>query len=171
MASRPLAVAMLGLTLLIALMIEMARARIRWARYHFLTSTGGLLRGPERRGLTGATYMALGYFTALLIFPLSVAVAAMLYNALGDAAAALIGRRWGGHRTAWGKSWEGAGAGFAVNTSIGLLLPGISPLAALCGGAAAAAIEFLPLPIDDNLRVTVGGGICLWLATLLAPLG
>ncbi len=107
--------------------------------------------------------MAVAFFLALLIFPRTIAVAAMLYNSLGDAAAALVGRRWGRHRVHWGKSWEGAGAAFIVNLGIGLLLPGIAPIPAIVGAVAGAAIEFAPLPLDDNLRVTLGAGLALWL--------
>ena len=101
---------LLGAAVAAALLVEWARARVRWARYHFLRRTRTMLRPHERRGLAGATYMVVGLPPgASSCFPKPVAVAAMLYNGLGDAAAALVGKRWGRHRTAWGKSWEGAG--------------------------------------------------------------
>jgi dolichol kinase len=148
--------------------IEWARSGVRWARYAFLRRTRRLLRAHERRGIAGATYMAFGYLVAFLFFPKPVAVAGMLYNAFGDTAAALVGKRWGRHRTAWGKSAEGALAGFVVNLAVGLAVPGIGSSAALAGAAAASSLEFLPLPLDDNLRITVGGALALWLATLAA---
>lgn len=156
--------ALLGLGVAVALGVEWSRARSRWARYHFLRRTRTLLRAHERRGLAGATWMAVAYLAALLLFPLPVAVAAMLYIGLGDAAAALVGRRYGRHRARWGKSWEGFAAGAAVNLAVGLAMPGIGAPAALAGGLAASALEFLPLPLDDNLRVVLGGGAVLWLA-------
>lgn len=152
----------------VALAVEWARFRSRWARYHFLRRTRTLLRAHERRGLAGATYMVLAYLLALLLFPRPIAVTAMLYNGLGDAAAALVGKRWGRHRTRWGKSWEGAGAALAVNLAVGLVVPGVPLPAALAGALAAAVLEFLPLPLDDNLRVVVGGGAVAWLAAVLA---
>jgi dolichol kinase len=89
----------------------------------------------------------------------------MLYNGLGDASAALVGKRFGRHRTSWGKSWEGFAAALSVNLAIGLLLPGIPVPAALLGALAGAVLEFLPLPFDDNLRVTLGGAAAIWLLT------
>ena len=83
----------------------------------------------------------------------------MLYNGLGDATAALVGKRYGHWRTRWGKSWEGFAAGLAVDLAVGLAVPGISLSGALAGAVVAATIEFLPLPLDDNLRVTIGGGV------------
>lgn len=164
---RTTAIVLLASLTVLALGIELARQRVRGARYLFLRYTRPMLRGHERRGLSGATHMALAYTAALTVFPVPIAVAGMLYNALGDTAAALLGKRFGRHRTAWGKSWEGFGAALVVCIAIGLLLPGIPVPAAVLGGVAAAALEFLPLPIDDNLRVTLGGAAFAWLGTLI----
>lgn len=155
-------VGLLAAAVIAAFGVEWARRRLPWARYHFLRGTRVMLRGHERHRLAGATHMAVAYLLALLIFPKIVAVTAMLYNALGDAAAAVVGRRWGRHRTAWGKSWEGAGAALVVNLGIGLLMPGIGLAGAAVGALVSAALEFLPLPLDDNIRVTLGGGLALW---------
>jgi dolichol kinase len=165
--SRPASLALLGAVVALAFAVEAARSRSRWARYHFLRRTRTLLRTHERRGLAGATWMAAAYFLAVLAYPLPVAVAAMLYNGLGDAAAALVGRRWGRVRASWGKSLEGLSAGFATNLAVGLLLPGIGAVAALVGATVAALLEFLPLPLDDNVRVVLGGGLALWLVGLV----
>ena len=161
---RPTAIAMLGAAVAVALGVEWGRRRVRWVRHRFLRLTRAMLRGHERHGLAGATYMAIAYLLALLLLPQRIAVAAMLYNALGDSAAAIVGRKWGRHRTSWGKSWEGAAAAFVVNLGIGLALPGIGLPAALIGAAASTGLEFLPLPLDDNLRITLGGGLALWAA-------
>lgn len=165
---RAVVLGLLAPAVAVALGVEWARFRVRWARYHFLTRTRTLLRHHERRGLAGATYMVLAYLLALLLFPKPIAVAAMLYNGLGDAAAALVGRRWGRHRTGWGKSWEGTGAALLVNLAVGLAIPGVPLEAALLGGLAATTLEFLPLPLDDNLRVTLGGGAFALLGWMIA---
>jgi dolichol kinase len=165
---RSVSIALLVTAVVAALAIEWSRRRVPWVRYFFLRRTRVMLRGHERRGLAGATWMAVAYLVALVLFPLLVAVAAMLYNALGDAAAAIVGRRWGRHRTRWGKSWEGALAGLGINLAVGVLLPGIGLAAVVLGAAGAAALEFLPLPLDDNLRVTLGGGLALWVGTAIA---
>lgn len=171
---RPVAIALLVPVALLALAIDLARHRIRPFRYHFLRHTRTMLRHHERHGLAGATWMALAYAAALLLFPKPVAVAAMLFNGLGDAAAALAGKRWGRHRTRWGKSWEGFAAGLAVDIGVGvgmwMLAPSTVSLgAALLGAAVAATIEFAPLPLDDNVRVTLGGGAGIMLGLTLFP--
>jgi dolichol kinase len=161
------ALLLLGVALLVAAATEIARRRSRWFRYHFLKRSRSLLRSHERDGLAGATYLSIAYFFAFLLFPRPVAVVAMLYGGAGDALAALVGKRWGRTRTRWGKSWEGAGAAAAANVLMGVAIPGIPVAPAIAAGLAAAAIEFLPIPIDDNLRVTLGGGAVLWLLMVL----
>ncbi len=169
---RPVAIAVLVPIAVLALAIDVARHRIRPFRYHFLRHTRTMLRHHERRGLAGATWMALAYAAALLLFPKPVAVAAMLFNGLGDAAAALVGKRWGRRRTAWGKSWEGFAAGLVVDLCVGLgmwmLAPAAVPLAgAILGALVASTVEFAPLPLDDNVRVTLAGGAGILLGALL----
>ncbi len=161
-----------GLALLLvgttaALTIEWARFHLRFVRYHFLRITRRLLRAPERTGLSGATYMSIGYLTVLVLFPKTIAVLAMLYSALGDATAAVVGTRWGRHRMSWGKSWEGMLAGLVVNLAAGAALPGVGPASIVLGGLTASILEFLPLPLDDNLKTTIGGGTGAWVGLLL----
>lgn len=164
---RAVALAVLVPTAAVALLVEGLRLKARAPRYHFLRRTRTMLRARERRRFTGATYMAAAYASAVLLFPTPVAVLAMLYNGVGDAVAALVGRRWGRHRLRSGKSWEGAAAGFTANLVVGLLLPGIATVPAFAGALAAALLEIADLPPDDNLWVTLGGGAVVWSAVLL----
>lgn len=171
MAPRWLALAVLLPTAAVAVGVDWTRLRFRAPRYWFLRYTRRMLRHHERRKFAGATWMALAYAAAVVLFPKPIAVMAMLFNGFGDAAAALVGKRFGRHRTAWGKSWEGFAAGLAVNLAVGLTiasLSGVVPaLAAVAGGTAAAVLEFLDLPIDDNVRVTLGGGGVAWIVAML----
>jgi dolichol kinase len=159
---REVALAVLVPAALVALLVEALRLSLRGPRYHFLSRTRTLLRHRERRRLTGATYMALAYALALVFFATPVAVLAMLYNGLGDAAAALVGRRWGRHRLGSGKSVEGAAAAFTVCLAAGVVVPGIPFAAAAVGALAAALLELADLPPDDNLWVVLGGGGAVW---------
>jgi dolichol kinase len=171
LAPRWLALAVLLPAAAVAVGVDWTRLRFRAPRYWFLRYTRRMLRHHERRSFAGATYMAVAYALAVVFFPKPIAVMAMLFNGFGDAAAALVGKRFGRRRTAWGKSWEGFGAGLAVNLAvalaIGALAPTLPAIAAAAGAVAAAVLEFLDLPIDDNVRVTLGGGGVAFLFTLL----
>jgi dolichol kinase len=155
----------------LALAIDVTRLRWRPGRYWMLRLVRPMLRHHERRGITGATYMVTAYALVLLIFPKPIAVAAMLFNGLGDASAALVGKRWGRHRTRWGKSWEGFAAEVAVNIAVALAIARLSPLfaasAGIVGAVVAAILEFADLPIDDNMRVTLGGAVAIYAAQAL----
>jgi dolichol kinase len=164
-APRPVAAGVLVAVAIVALTVEALRSRHRATRYQFLRRTRTMLRPRERRGITGATWMAVAYAAAVIVFPTPVAVVAMLYNGLGDAAAALVGRRWGRRRLPSGKSWEGAAAALAVGFTAGAVMPGVPLAAAAVGAAAAAALELADLPPDDNIWVTLGGGAALAVAT------
>jgi len=166
-APRALAMAVLLGAAIVALGVEVLRRRHRGARYLFLRHTRTMLRTRERRTLTGATWMAIAYAGAVVLFPTPVAVAAMLYNGLGDATAALVGKRWGRRRTRSGKSWEGAGAMAVVGFAAGAAIPGLALAAAALGAIGAALLELADLPPDDNLWVTLGGGAVLAAAAAL----
>jgi dolichol kinase len=171
MVPREVAVAVLVPLAAVAMAVDATRLRWRPARYRFLRHLRPMLRHHERRGFTGATYMVTAYALAVLLFPKPIAVAAMLFNGLGDAAAALVGKRWGRHRTRWGKSWEGFGAELAVNLAVALAVwrldPRLALPAAIFGAAVAAILEFLDLPVDDNVRITLGGAVAIYAAQMV----
>lgn len=162
---RPAALVILGTAVAASLGIEWGRANLRSVRYRFLRHTRLMLRQVERRRLSGATWLAIGYFLTTLLFPKAIASTAILYGAVGDPVAGVVGKGFGRHQTSTGKSWEGFLAGAVTNFLIGIAIPGIGYRAAAVGAVAAATFEFLPGRIDDNIRTTVGGGASLWFVT------
>lgn len=145
----------------VALVVEMARARSTRAKSMFTQAVGHMLREHEHAGLSGATWMVLSYGIAVLMFTQPVAVAAMWAVALGDASAALVGKRWGRTRPRWmkDKSLEGSAA-CAVAAAVGALaVAGLPPGASAVSGLAAAAAEAPGRPFDDNIRIVMAVGI------------
>ena len=54
-----------------------------------------MLRKNEIKGFfTGATWLLIGNFLTIFIFPIFVAVPALLYLSIGDAIAALVGKNF-----------------------------------------------------------------------------
>jgi dolichol kinase len=120
--------------------------------------------------LNGATWMVIAAAACAALFPPAVAAAALTIQMLGDAAAAVIGRRFGAHR--WpgsAKSVEGSlafvGAALAGGIAVAAW-PGASlaPGALVAGALVGAVAEGLPLGVNDNLRVPLLAGVALLLA-------
>lgn len=129
-----------------------------WIRWIF----GPLMRAEElpeqekRVTFNGATCVVVGAAILALVFPLRVAVPVLTMTMLADAAAALVGRRLGRHP--WG-SLSATIEGTAAFIFTGLLIMAAFPSLAYGPAAAAvmtaAAVEALPLPVNDNIRVPI----------------
>jgi dolichol kinase len=161
----------LGAALAVAVTVELARHRVPRARATFERRVGALLRAHERDRWSGATWMCVAYLLAALLFARPVAVAAMLGVALGDAAAAIVGRWWGARHIApdaapRGKTWVGTAA-CAGATLLAALLVARLPLLAAAAGAVAGALAERPAgPLDDNVRIALATGGASALALL-----
>lgn len=122
----------------------------------------------------GATWTLVTMALLIFLFPVPVAVAAFSLFMIGDAAAALVGRRWG--RTTWGdgpRTVEGTaafvGAGLATVALLQAALPAAgygAPSWGVAAGAVAAAAgaEAFPRPLNDNLRVPLVAALVLYVA-------
>jgi phosphoserine phosphatase len=108
-------------------------------------------------------YFAVGILLALLIFPAPANSAAIAIFALGDSTASIFGRYLS--RTPLplnkDKSLEGSAIGFVFALLAGSFF--VSPLIALVGAAVAMFVEYLPLPINDNLLIPLCTGLTLTL--------
>jgi dolichol kinase len=144
---------------------DVARARWPPARTWLHRWFGGLMRPEEMPPaggpvvINGATAMALATVLCVALVAPPVAAAAVAMQQVGDAAAALVGRRWG--RTRWPgstKSVEGSAAFALVALGVGLAVarwPGADlPWGVLVVGALAATAAEVPrLRVNDNLLV------------------
>jgi len=156
----PAAQIVVGAGALVAVAADVARAYSptinEWVRRVF----GSMMRDAELPGVgtglsfNGATAVLVGAALVGLLFSLRVAVPVLTATMLADAAAALVGRRWGRH--SWGRlsaTVEGSAAfvatGLAVVAAFGTLAPG----PAVVGIVGGAVVEAFPLPLNDNIRV------------------
>jgi dolichol kinase len=141
--------------------MEIARFKVEWLNQCLVRWLAPLLKADEDRRITGATYMVIAGLIAFLLFDTVVAVSAMLFLALGDPAAALVGRRMPGPRL-FGKSPIGTIAFLVVSLLIVEVLVGSGRFpyhwALLVGGAVAALVELAPVPPDDNLTIPLAAG-------------
>jgi len=156
----PLALYLLGTGALIAVAADVGRAYSptfnTWIRAIF----GPLMRAEElpdvgtRVTFNGATCVLVGAALLALLFPLRVAVPVLTMTMLADAAAALVGRRIGRHT--WGSlsaTVEGTAAFVLTGLGVMAAFSSIAVAPAVASVVVAAAIEALPLPVNDNIRV------------------
>ena len=141
---------------------EVNRQAIRWF--------SPLLKTSERRAPTAATYLVIASLVSFLVFDKSVAIVALLFVALGDPVAALVGSRVPGPRLA-GKSPLGTVAFALVGLVTAWVLVAVDVLenygAAAVGAGVAAVVELAPMPLDDNLTVPLVSGAAMTLLLLV----
>ena len=146
-----------------AIAIDLLRIHERRFREMIRSFFGEMIREHERFTLLGSTYLLLAALLAIEIFPQPVAAAALGFTVLGDGFAALVGRGWGRVRV-FNKSLEGTVAGFVACAAWGAFVAstGAVPFPVLLVGAAvASAVELLPIPLDDNLGITLFSGYAM----------
>jgi glycerol-3-phosphate acyltransferase PlsY len=143
-----------------AVAVDVLRLNVRGVRQFFRRFFGELIREHEELSLLGSTYLLLAALLAIEIFPQPVAAAALGFTVLGDAFAAMAGKAWGRTRL-FHKTLEGALAGLAACLAWAVFLGTAGHVAwapLLVGALAASLIELLPIPLDDNLGITLFSG-------------
>lgn len=155
----------LAIACVIALAIEIGRARSTSFRAVFTRHTGILLRQHEHQRWSGATWLLLSFLVSVLVLEPPVAIAAMWAVSVGDAAAAIVGRTIGRHRLGRSvKTIEGSLACALITFAGALGIAQLAPMPSAVAGIMAALGEWPAGPLDDNMRIglAVGGGILLW---------
>ncbi len=177
-----LLVCLFGICLILNLLLEHAYAngncRIRKIYAFFF---GRMLRDqqvqPGQWVVSGAPPVWAAAALSVLLFPVKIAAIALGVMLLADTAAALIGRRFGKHKTVNGKSVEG-GAAFCfsgIALSLAMLAAGSSLTLLTCGAAVAGVIlasvaELFEkqLRMDDNFTIPVITGFCIYMSFLIS---
>jgi dolichol kinase len=153
-----------------AVLIDVLRIHERRVHRLFREFLGGILREHEEFSLLGSTYLLIAALLAVDLFPRPMAAAALGFTVLGDAFAAIVGRAWG--RTGiFRKTLEGSVGGLVACLAWAAFLAATGHLpwhVALLGALVASLAELLPIPLDDNLAMTLFAGYAMRL--LWSPL-
>lgn len=158
---------LLGIASVAIVIIDLGRMRNGWISKIFAKLLNGMLRSHELDGkLTGASYVFIGSFISVAIFPKEIAILALLFTAIGDTVAALYGRKFGKIRI-WNKTLEGSVVGLIACFIIALFFPQIPNIVKFSGAFAAMFIELLPIKIDDNLRIPLFSGFVMYILSNL----
>ena len=154
--------------------IALALDRLRpvfpaWGRF-IESLVGPVMRNDERTGILGSTLLVVALAITFTILSRSVALAAMLFLVVGDAAAALVGgrfgrRRWTGHATIEGSLACLAGT-LAVVPLVGWLDPRMSRPALVAGALIASLVEAIVPGRIDNLAMPLASGTVMQFAVM-----
>ena len=148
---------------LLALALDTSRARLGSLNRAFLFVFTPILKETEVADITGAAWFLVAAFFTFYFFGTEIAVPVLLFVAVGDPAAALVGAHFPGPRY-WGKSPGGmlafVAAGLGVWAVVCVAGYGGWSWAVVVAAIVAALVEFAPLPLDDNLTVPlIAGGV------------
>ncbi len=120
----------------------------------------GLMKKKEGEALTGVSYMLVGATLSLVLFPAPLNVTVLYFAALGDPAAAVVGKMYGKIKLFRERTLEGSMAMFLVCVGIGSLLLDFGALVVV-GALAATAAELYADTLDDNLLVPLVSGVVM----------
>ena len=175
--SRTHGVVILGSFLGLSLFMETARLRNPALNQNVIRFCGPIMRSCEIDRYTGIPYYLAASILAIAIFPQHIAALSILYLAIGDPIASLVGILHGhrGIRFANGKkSLIGTVAGVVACMAVTVaFLPQMHIVGTellvmtLVGGFAGGAAELLPLEVDDNFSIPVVSGFVLWFSSIL----
>ena len=157
------ALIVLGPITLFALIIEYLRTYSYRVKNIFNKYLFAMLRKHEKNGkYTGATWVFIASTISIAVFPKEIAVISLVFMAIGDTTAGLIGRKIGKIKY-YNKTLEGAFAGFVMCLIIGLLMDlGLPNIVIIFGALSAMIIEIIPVSIDDNLRIPLFSGTIMY---------
>ena len=152
---------------LLAFLIEYLRINSISVKNIFDKYLFSMLRNHEKSGkYTGATWVFISSTLSIGIFPKDIAIISLSYMSIGDTAAGLIGRKFGRIKI-YNKTLEGALAGFIVCLIVGLMIDlNLSKTVVAIGALSAAIIEFMPISIDDNLRIPLFSGTVMYVMSI-----
>lgn len=161
---------MAGLCIL-GVALELVRLRVGKINAMVTRTFGPLMRDHERESWAGSTYILLGAFLTIAIFPAPVASLSLLFLALADPVASYFGIRYGTVPLLGAKTLRGTLAAFATCTAVALVFYASRHImveqlliAALLSGLAGAIAELLPVgSLDDNLTQPVLSATMLYL--------
>lgn len=153
--------------------------RLRSSRVNAITLKyfGKIMRREELKSITGNSFYILGLLTLVIFFSKPVALLSVLFLAMGDPVAAIVGTRWGRHRLMGKKSVEGALANWFVSGiasfAFGLFFLRLdssqSLVLGVLGATISTVVELIPFPIDDNFTIPVGSALLLTFSASVFP--
>tara|TARA_Y100000992_G_scaffold272240_1_gene213685 strand:- start:12 stop:587 length:576 start_codon:yes stop_codon:yes gene_type:complete len=145
-----------------SILIEFLRFKIESINNIFRKFLNFMLRKNELKGsITGATWLLIGNLITVYLYPIYIAVPALIFLSIGDSFAALFGKKIPKLKIG-NKSIIGTLAGIFSSLPIALLVNQVLPIHVLVIGAVTAMlVELLPIPLNDNLTIPILSGFIM----------
>lgn len=145
-----------------SILIEFFRFKVELINNIFKKFFNFMLRKNELKGsITGATWLIIGNLITVYLYPIYIAVPALIFLSIGDSFAALFGKKIPKLKIG-SKSIIGTLAGIFSSLPIALLVNQALPTHVLVIGAVTAMlVELLPLPLNDNLTIPILSGFIM----------
>lgn len=160
---------MIVLLTVIAIIVELLRFKNIKFKTFFYHIFDPLLWEKEKSGPTGATFFLISATISIFLFSLPVAVAVLLFLAIGDTVAYVV-RDLIGRTPIFGKmSPEGVFGSFLVCIPIALWVPNLPLKVGLIGALLSSLVEIIPWNVDDNLSVPLITGMVMQLLIWIKP--
>lgn len=152
--------------LMTGVVTEIVRWKSKRANEWVCKTFSGIMRESERGKISSATWYMGATLLVFLVFPKPVCILTLLFVALGDTAAGIVGVHWGRHKLSAHTSLEGSLAAFFVCFLATLLVTGLGLTTFHLAGASLFFFSFLAgligafsegifKKLDDNLVISV----------------
>ncbi|MFH1597670.1 MAG: diacylglycerol/polyprenol kinase family protein [Patescibacteria group bacterium] len=169
--TKPQIIILVGAVFLTFLTLEGLRLRNPKLNRWFIKKIGNYLKDKERKNLTSNTFYVASALLAVIFFDKPIAIAALVFFAIGDAMAEIIGLKFGSYRFWHNRSIEGTLAFLVSSILAGILLLqtdlNITFPVMISGAIGATLIEAVSLPIDDNFTIALFSGLVMSMASLV----
>ncbi len=136
----------------------------RWTISHLRI----VLKREEQFQPTGTTLLLVASLVVFCLFEKYIAITSLLFVAIGDPVASLVGEKYGKHAVL-DKSLEGSLACLISCLAVGMLMTSLSPSLALpvvaYGAIWATVVEMLSINVDDNFTMPLFSASAMALAT------
>ncbi len=170
LVERTMALSLLSLASFIIILPDVYRLRNAKFNQFMIKRLRLILRDSEANQLSGITYIVIGIFVTVFVFPKQVAILSLLFLAFGDPAASVFGVLYGKDKLIGNKSLQGASAAFLICGLIAFLyylfqdiMTERLVLAAILSGLIGALSESIGIrKLDDNLTFPILSGFFLW---------
>ena len=159
---RKIALIVLGVCSASIILAEVLRMRNPLSKNLYMKIFGWMTRSHEHnKHFTGASYVFVGSFLTILLFPKEIAVIVLLFLSVGDPTACLVGLSIGKVKIWHDKTLEGSLAFIIAGFLVTFWIPGIALWVKVIGAFVACFVELIPWKVDDNITIPLITGIIL----------